>query len=75
MGSSVSAGVGVGIRPSSLSDATNSPIATNPRVLNVVDDMSGAQLVRMKKRCADLLSSQDAYDRDLRQLCQLIAGR
>lgn len=48
MGSSVSAGVGVGIRPSSLSDATNSPIATNPRVLNVVDDMSGAQLVRMK---------------------------
>jgi hypothetical protein len=29
----------------------------------------------MKKRCADVLASSGSYDRDLRQLCLLIARR
>ncbi|MGY2996393.1 hypothetical protein ACVWWD_005200 [Mesorhizobium sp. URHB0026] len=29
----------------------------------------------MKKRCDDVLSSEGTYDRDLRQLCLLIARR
>jgi hypothetical protein len=37
--------------------------------------MSGTQLARMKKRCADVLSSQGTYDSDLRALCLMIARR
>ncbi len=29
----------------------------------------------MKKRCVDVLGSSGVYDRDLRQLCLLIARR
>lgn len=45
------------------------------RLVSAAADISGAQLTRMKKRCVDVLNSQDSYDRDLRQLCLLIARR
>ncbi|TGP57428.1 hypothetical protein EN873_04960 [bacterium M00.F.Ca.ET.230.01.1.1] len=66
---------GVGTRLSRAIDPSTSQTTTNPRTANIVAGISGEKLVRMKKRCVDVLSSQDAYDRDLRQLCQLIAGR
>jgi hypothetical protein len=37
--------------------------------------MSDSQIARFKKRCADVLGSEGSYDRDLRQLCLLIASR
>ncbi len=37
--------------------------------------MTDTQVARMKKRCADVLSVSGVYDRDLRQLCLLIARR
>ena len=40
-----------------------------------VAQMSDSKLARLKKRCADVLSSEGSYDRDLRQLCLLIAKR
>ncbi|MER9226521.1 MULTISPECIES: hypothetical protein [unclassified Mesorhizobium] len=42
---------------------------------SVVAQLSSSQLIRMKKRCADVLSSEGTYDSDLRQLCMLIARR
>jgi hypothetical protein len=47
----------------------------NPSLPGVVVDMSSSQLARMKKRCADVLASESVYDRDLRQLCLLVARR
>ncbi|UVK48015.1 hypothetical protein BPNPMPFG_003304 [Mesorhizobium sp. AR07] len=49
--------------------------AAHPNLPSVVGDMSSGQLVRMKKRCADVLGNSAFYDRDLRQLCLLIARR
>jgi len=37
--------------------------------------MSTVQVTQMKKRCVDVISSSATYDRDLRQLCLLIARR
>jgi hypothetical protein len=37
--------------------------------------MSDSQVARMKKRCVDVLNSEGTNDRDLRQLCLLIARR
>jgi hypothetical protein len=37
--------------------------------------MSASQLAKMKKRCASVLSGQGTYDRDLKQLCLLLARR
>jgi hypothetical protein len=37
--------------------------------------MSDSQVARMKKRCVDVLNSSGSYDRDLRQLCLMIARR
>ncbi|RUX02587.1 hypothetical protein EOA30_17795 [Mesorhizobium sp. M8A.F.Ca.ET.059.01.1.1] len=34
--------------------------------------VSNSKVARMKKRCADVLTSEGTYDRDLRQLCLLI---
>ena len=48
------------------------PSATLP---GVVASMSSSQITRMKKRCADVLSSSGTYDRDLRELCLLISRR
>lgn len=42
---------------------------------NAVAQMSGAKLMRMKKRCADVLSSEETYDKDLRALCLMISRR
>ncbi|MBZ9711394.1 hypothetical protein LB543_32365 [Mesorhizobium sp. ESP7-2] len=77
VGSGIDPGVGVGIgtNPSSLSIPSAPTSPTSPKLASVVADMSGAKLARMKKRCADVLSSQETYDRDLRQLCLLIARR
>ncbi len=77
VGSGINAGVGVGVgtNPSILSSPSNPSNPSKPKLTSVVADMSGSKLVRMKKRCVDVLSSQDTYDRDLRQLCLLIAGR
>ncbi|TIX34929.1 MAG: hypothetical protein E5V36_27765, partial [Mesorhizobium sp.] len=58
--------------PGSPSNPTN---PNNPSLPQVVADMSGDKLARMKKRCVDVLSSEGTYDSDLRQLCLLIARR
>jgi hypothetical protein len=47
----------------------------NSRLPSVVAQISESQVARMKKRCADVLASSGSYDRDLRQLCLLIARR
>ncbi|UCI34222.1 hypothetical protein [Mesorhizobium sp. B4-1-4] len=66
-------GIGIGgANPSSLSNPTN-PSQTS--LSGTVAQMSNSQVVRMKKRCVDVLSNEGAYDRDLRQLCLLIARR
>ncbi|WP_292135216.1 hypothetical protein [Mesorhizobium sp.] len=60
------------------SNPSNVGISPNPSQLNVpraVAQMSSSQLRRMKKRCVDVLGSERTYDRDLRQLCLLIARR
>ncbi|WP_280944206.1 hypothetical protein [Mesorhizobium sp. WSM2561] len=43
--------------------------------MSLVAQMSSSQLIRMKKRCVDVLGSGGTYDRDLRELCLLIARR
>lgn len=71
-GVNMALGIGVGNGPSSPSNPSN---PTGPKVASAVANMSGGKLARMKKRCVDVLGSQETYDRDLRQLCLLIAGR
>ncbi|WP_352582700.1 hypothetical protein [Mesorhizobium caraganae] len=43
--------------------------------MTAINAMSSSQLARMKKRCASVLSGQGTYDRDLKQLCLLLARR
>ena len=50
-------------------------LGRHQNLLGVVADMSDSQVARMKKRCVDVLGSSGVYDRDLRQLCLLIARR
>ncbi|RUX51249.1 MAG: hypothetical protein EOS58_24805 [Mesorhizobium sp.] len=71
-GTSVGANVGVGGTVPGAPGAT--PPGT-PNLASVVAEMSSGQLARMKKRCVDVLSSEGTYDRDLRQLCLMIARR
>ena len=72
--SGVGAGVGVGI--GGTAGTLGTPGATGTTGLpGVVADMSSSQITRMKKRCADVLSSSGTYDRDLRELCLLISRR
>ena len=47
----------------------------HPNLPGVVADMSDSQVARLKRRCVDVLGSSGDYDRDLRQLCLLIARR
>ncbi|MER9585488.1 hypothetical protein [Mesorhizobium sp. M0276] len=65
----------LGTNPNSLSNPSNPSKASTVSPPSVVADMSGSQLTRMKKRCVDVLGSAGTYDRDLRQLCLLIARR
>lgn len=66
-------GIGIGgANPSSLSNPTN---LSQTSLSGTVAQMSNSQVARMKKRCVDVLSNEGAYDRDLRQLCLLIARR
>jgi len=68
-------GVGVGVGgpdPTNTSSTGNPP---NPGLSSAVANMSGSQLARMKKRCADVLGNSGGYDRDLRQLCLLVSRR
>ncbi|WP_246693408.1 MULTISPECIES: hypothetical protein [unclassified Mesorhizobium] len=78
-GVGVGVGVGVGIdNVTNPSNPSNVGISPNPSHLNgprAVAQMSSSQLRRMKKRCVDVLGSEGTYDRDLRQLCLLIARR
>ncbi|TGV14897.1 hypothetical protein EN786_37005, partial [Mesorhizobium sp. M4B.F.Ca.ET.143.01.1.1] len=68
------AGVGVG-GFSTLSTPNTVGIPGTPAVKNAVAQMSGTKLTRMKKRCADVLSSEATYDADLRALCLMISRR
>lgn len=70
-----SANVGVGVGLGAAPSATGTPGALGPEPSAAVAQMSGTQLARMKKRCADVLSSQNTYDSDLRALCLMIARR
>lgn len=72
VGGGVSAGVGVGV--TSPRDPNQPAIATPPAVA-ALSAMSKSQIARMKKRCASVLSGQGTYDRDLKQLCLLLARR
>jgi len=77
-GIGVGVGIGGGTNPSSLSSPSNPSNLGNPTqssLPGVVAQMSSSQVARMKKRCVDVLSSEGSYDRDLRQLCLLIARR
>lgn len=79
VGGTSGVGVGVGIgNVTNPSNPSNVGISPNPSQLNVpraVAQVSSSQLRRMKKRCVDVLGSEGTYDRDLRQLCLLIARR
>ncbi|ESY86435.1 hypothetical protein X739_13885 [Mesorhizobium sp. LNHC220B00] len=68
-------GIGNGTNPSNPSNASNPSNPNHPNVPGIVAQMSSSQVTRMKKRCVDVLSSEATYDRDLRQLCLLIARR
>ncbi|TIW14389.1 MAG: hypothetical protein E5V81_27555 [Mesorhizobium sp.] len=68
------ADVGVG-RFSALSTPSTVAAPQAPATKNAVAEMSGTKLTRMKKRCADVLSSEGTYDADLRALCLMIARR
>lgn len=70
LGAGLGIGIGVGTTPSSPRAPTNPP--TN--VAAVVADMSDTQVLKMKKRCVDILRSS-SYDSDLRALCKLISRR
>ncbi|WP_081727277.1 hypothetical protein [Mesorhizobium sp. L2C067A000] len=58
--------VGVGTNPAA--NPSNPTAPSNPNLASVVGDMSNAQVTRMKKRCVEVLSDEDTYDRDLRRL-------
>jgi hypothetical protein len=34
--------------------------------------MSSGRIMKLKRRCADILSTSSGYDRDLRDLCMLL---
>lgn len=68
-----SAGVGVGIPGTPGVPGTPASVTTKPSA--AVAQMSGTQLARMKKRSADVLSSEGTYDADLRALCLMISRR
>jgi hypothetical protein len=74
-GVNVGLGLGVGNNPGSPTDPSNPSNPTGPKLASAVANMSDSKLARMKKRCVDVLGSQESYDRDLRQLCLMIAGR
>ncbi|MER8719508.1 MULTISPECIES: hypothetical protein [unclassified Mesorhizobium] len=65
--------VGVGTNPAA--NPSNPTASSNPNLASVVGDMSNAQVTRMKKRCVEVLSNEDTYDRDLRRFCLLISRR
>ncbi|UDL89541.1 hypothetical protein LGH82_31565 [Mesorhizobium sp. PAMC28654] len=75
VGNGVGVGVGVGVGTDPGAPGTPSAPGTPGRLTTVVAQMSDSQVARMKKRCADVLSDSGVYDRDLRQLCLLIARR
>ncbi|MEP6565117.1 MAG: hypothetical protein ABJB10_08250, partial [Mesorhizobium sp.] len=70
----VTAGAGVGVGTTSPRSPNQPAIATPPAVAALAA-MSSGQIARMKKRCASVLSGQGTYDRDLKQLCLLLARR
>ncbi|ESZ58779.1 hypothetical protein [Mesorhizobium sp. L103C120A0] len=40
-----------------------------------ISAMSAGQIAKMKKRCASVLSGKGTYDRDLKELCRILARR
>ena len=68
----VTAGAGVGITSPR---NPNQPAIATPPAVAALNAMSPGQIARMKKRCASVLSGQGTYDRDLKQLCLLLARR
>lgn len=76
VGGGVSAGVGVGVGGTVTSPRDpNQPAIATPAAVAALSAMSPGQIARMKKRCASVLSGQGTYDRDLKQLCLLLARR
>ncbi|TJU92351.1 MAG: hypothetical protein E5Y12_29665 [Mesorhizobium sp.] len=75
IGAGVGVGIGGGTNPSNPSNPSNRLNLSRTSLPGVVAQMSDPQVMRMKKRCVDVLGSEGAYDRDLRQLCLLIARR
>ncbi|WJI74695.1 MULTISPECIES: hypothetical protein [unclassified Mesorhizobium] len=71
----VGADVNVGVGTNPAANPSNPTASSNPNLASVVGDMSNAQVTRMKKRCVEVLSNEDTYDRELRRLCLLISRR
>jgi hypothetical protein len=67
--------MGVGVGGGTLPGTPGAPGTPGTPGVSVVAQMSSSQLLRMKKRCVDVLGSGGTYDRDLRELCMLIARR
>ncbi|WP_146770362.1 hypothetical protein [Mesorhizobium hawassense] len=71
-----SAGVGAGIPSTSGVPVTpGTSVTTGPKPSAALAQMTGNKLMRMKKRCVDVLSSEGTYDADLRALCLMISRR
>ncbi|WFP61874.1 MULTISPECIES: hypothetical protein [unclassified Mesorhizobium] len=69
-------GVGVSVGTAAALSAPSTPGASvTPRARTAVAQLSSTQLTRMKKRCAEVLSSAGTYDSDLRALCLMISRR
>ncbi|MDG4883877.1 hypothetical protein [Mesorhizobium sp. WSM4884] len=74
LGAGDDTGVGVGTAPLSVPTAPEASVVTS-RARTAVAQLSSTQLTRMKKRCAEVLSSAGTYDSDLRALCLMISRR
>lgn len=70
-----SADVGVGIPGTGVPGTSGTSVTTGPTPSAALAQMTGNKLMRMKKRCADVLSSEGTYDKDLRTLCLMISRR
>ncbi|TIM60890.1 MAG: hypothetical protein E5Y58_33500, partial [Mesorhizobium sp.] len=75
VGGTTGVGVGVGVGDGTLAGTPGTPGTPGTLGVSLVAQMSSSQLIRMKKRCVDVLGSGGTYDRDLRELCLLIARR